>query len=149
MQTYFIRFQRLQDDETGFPVLVVKGPRGKAMAVGSGPTIAEAEAQLRGLVQESLAGIAEEPRDPMSILSCGVPPKDSLVLTSKDLFPILLRYHRLRSGLTQEQMAQRLNISQPTYSGYERWDANPYLSTVEAIGNALGIRVVMLFPDVA
>ncbi|MBZ9907771.1 helix-turn-helix domain-containing protein [Mesorhizobium sp. BR115XR7A] len=46
---------------------------------------------------------------------------------------------RVASGLTQEQVAERANISQQYVSGLERGKRNPTIETLQAIAVALGV----------
>ena len=44
-----------------------------------------------------------------------------------------LRYFRKKKGLTQNQLAEILNIKQTTYSGYETNYAEPDLDTLDKL----------------
>ena len=57
-------------------------------------------------------------------------------------FVIALRRLRREKGLTQSQIAKRLNISQQAYAKLETpFKANPSLSTLKKISNALEVEV--------
>lgn len=51
---------------------------------------------------------------------------------------------RAESGLTQEQVAERANISQQYISGLERGQRNPTVETLYQIATALGVSHVEL-----
>ncbi|MBZ9679618.1 MULTISPECIES: helix-turn-helix domain-containing protein [unclassified Mesorhizobium] len=51
---------------------------------------------------------------------------------------------RAASGLTQEQVAERANVSQQYVSGLERGERNPTIETLQAIASALGVSHVEL-----
>lgn len=48
---------------------------------------------------------------------------------------------RLDAGLTQQQVADRMGVSQPTIAGFERYDNDPKLSTVRRYAHAVGVAV--------
>ena len=50
-----------------------------------------------------------------------------------------LRAARLRKGLTQQQMADRLNIHRTTYTKYETTDVEPSLATFREIVRILDV----------
>ncbi len=50
-----------------------------------------------------------------------------------------IRDARVASGITQEKLAQALNVSNAYISLIERGDRNPPIATVLAIAHALGI----------
>lgn len=55
---------------------------------------------------------------------------------------------RAASGLTQEQVAERANLSQQYISGLENGKRNPTLTTLSAIATALGVsHVELVMPD--
>lgn len=58
-------------------------------------------------------------------------PRTSLGKTIREL--------RLKAGLTQQQLAERANITMQTLSRLENDKSNPYVPTVEAIAMALGV----------
>lgn len=45
---------------------------------------------------------------------------------------------RKKHGLTQEVVAERMGVSQPTVAAFERYDANPTLSSVRRYALAVG-----------
>ena len=49
---------------------------------------------------------------------------------------------RARKGLTQEQLAERMETTQSVISRLESGSAKPSLATLERLANALGARVV-------
>lgn len=48
---------------------------------------------------------------------------------------------RKTAGVTQEQMAERMSISQPTVSEFESEQSDPKLSTLQRYARALGARI--------
>src|SRR4051794_10276649 len=43
--------------------------------------------------------------------------------------------------LTQDQVAERMGVSQPTVAAFERYDANPTLATIRRYALAVGARI--------
>lgn len=60
------------------------------------------------------------------------------------LFCQKLRAIRKAKGLTQEQMAERMGMSQPAYSDLENGRFCPTISTIERAALALGIAADVL-----
>lgn len=54
---------------------------------------------------------------------------DLLVDSHDDLLASLVAMRR-KHGLSQEAVAERMGVSQPTVAVFERYDANPTLSTI-------------------
>ena len=52
-----------------------------------------------------------------------------------------LRKMRIEHGLTQEVVAERMRVTQPSVSQFERYDANPTLDTVRRYAMAVGARL--------
>lgn len=48
---------------------------------------------------------------------------------------------RSDAGLTQQQLAELMGVSQPTVAGFERYDNDPRLSTVRRYAHAVGVVV--------
>lgn len=48
---------------------------------------------------------------------------------------------RKQSGLSQEQVAERMGVSQPAVSKFERYDANPTLETIRRYALAIGVSL--------
>lgn len=58
-----------------------------------------------------------------------------------------IREERLKLNLTQEQLAEKINVS-TTYIGFiERGDRSPTLSTLTHLANVLGVSVDYLLSD--
>lgn len=55
------------------------------------------------------------------------------------LFALNLRAIRRQKSLTQAQVAERLGVTQATYSRYEAGENSPTLTTVQAVAVALGV----------
>lgn len=56
-----------------------------------------------------------------------------------DMFTAKLKKARLEQGLTQRDISKLLNISQPTYSGYESGRTQPDLETLGQLCDFLGV----------
>ncbi len=52
----------------------------------------------------------------------------------------MIKAWREHLGLTQAEMAERMNTTQPNFAKLERPDANPRKSTLKKIAEALGIE---------
>jgi len=57
-----------------------------------------------------------------------------------------LRLYRFLAGLTQEELARKLNLSQPLISVYELGKHTPYKKRRERIAKVLGKNVSTVFP---
>lgn len=55
-----------------------------------------------------------------------------------DTLPDFLRYHRQALGLTQQELADKVDISKSTYCRYEQGKQVPNLFFTECMLNALG-----------
>lgn len=62
---------------------------------------------------------------------------DSLVESDDQLLEKLVKL-RKDHGLTQSDVAERMGVSQPTVAAFERYDANPTLSTIRRYALAVG-----------
>lgn len=49
--------------------------------------------------------------------------------------------HRLRKGLTQSQLAEKVGTRQPVISRLERGEGNPSLETLQRIAGALNVSL--------
>lgn len=65
---------------------------------------------------------------------------DSLVDSHDRLMQDLVAM-RKRHGLTQDVVADRMGVSQPTVAAFERYDANPTLGSVRRYALAVGARI--------
>lgn len=65
---------------------------------------------------------------------------DDLISNHENLLKGLVRM-RLEHDLTQAQVAERMGVSQPTVAAFERYDANPTLSTIRRYAHAVGARL--------
>jgi DNA-binding XRE family transcriptional regulator len=65
---------------------------------------------------------------------------DSLVTEHRELMQDLVRF-RTKHHLTQEVVAERMGVSQPTVAAFERYDSNPKLSTIRRYALAVGARI--------
>lgn len=65
---------------------------------------------------------------------------EALVDADTALLRALVKMRKSR-GLTQDQVAERMMVSQPAVAQFERYDANPKLSTLRRYALAVGARV--------
>lgn len=65
---------------------------------------------------------------------------DSLIDGHANLLRDLVELRR-KHRLTQAEVAERMGVSQPTVAGFERYDANPTLSTIRRYALAVGARI--------
>ena len=65
---------------------------------------------------------------------------DALVQGHRKLLADLISY-RDEHGLTQAAVAERMGVSQPAVAAFERYDANPTLSTIRRYALAVGVRI--------
>ena len=71
---------------------------------------------------------------------------DSLVESHDKLMEDLIAM-RKRHRLTQEVVAERMGVSQPSVAAFERYDANPTLSSVRRYALAVGAAIVHRVED--
>jgi transcriptional regulator with XRE-family HTH domain len=65
---------------------------------------------------------------------------DSLIESHDALLKSLIAL-RKKHHLTQETVAERMGVSQPTVAAFERYDANPKLSTIRRYALAVGAGI--------
>lgn len=65
---------------------------------------------------------------------------DALVSDHEDLLRKLVT-HRKNHHLSQEVVAERMGVSQPTVAKFERYDSNPTLATIRRYALAVGVRL--------
>ncbi len=58
-----------------------------------------------------------------------------------------IRRARLRKGITQNKIAEKIGISQPTYAQWENGKRKPKLETLKKIADALEVPVSTLYDD--
>lgn len=58
-----------------------------------------------------------------------------------------IKQERLRRGLTQEQLAEKVGIKQPVIAQYERGSKHPTIPTARTIAEALDCELVELVSD--
>lgn len=56
------------------------------------------------------------------------------------LSDFLIKY-RLKNGLSQEELAKKLSVSQNTISQYESGKRSPHVKSLARIANTLGVNV--------
>lgn len=57
------------------------------------------------------------------------------------MFSKNLKYYRLRSGMSKKELAERVDISPMAISHYENGSRRPGMDTMEALADALGVRI--------
>lgn len=70
----------------------------------------------------------------------------AVVRSTREFMEELVQVRR-DSKLRQEDVAERMAVSQPTVAAIERYDANPTLSTIERYAIAVGARLVLRARD--
>ena len=58
-----------------------------------------------------------------------------------------IKHHREAKGITQLQMAERLHITQSTYSRIEQKEENLTIGQLKKIAEVLQVAVIDLLPD--
>jgi transcriptional regulator with XRE-family HTH domain len=71
---------------------------------------------------------------------------DSLLAAQKKLLKDLIRM-RTAHGLSQEDLAERMSVTQPTVAAFERYDANPTLATIRRYAVAVNARLDLQVKD--
>lgn len=66
---------------------------------------------------------------------------DALVEDHEQLLSALIEL-RKKHRLSQSVVADRMGVSQPTVAGFERYDANPTLSTIRRYAVSVGARLL-------
>lgn len=79
---------------------------------------------------------ADQPND----LSLVRPRAKVLAREHRELKARLVRVRR-KAGLSQEDVAERMSVSQQTVSKFERYDSDPKLSTLRRYANAVGALI--------
>jgi transcriptional regulator with XRE-family HTH domain len=65
---------------------------------------------------------------------------ESLVQDHEHMLRALVA-HRKKHHLSQDAVADRMGVSQPTVAAFERYDSNPTLSTIRRYAVAVGARL--------
>ena len=63
------------------------------------------------------------------------------------MFPKKLKELRLKANLTQKEIAEKLNISQPAYQQWESGRRKPTLTTLEMFSDFFGVSIEELLSD--
>lgn len=71
---------------------------------------------------------------------------DSLVESHDKLLKDLIGM-RKKHHLSQEAVAERMGVSQPTVAAFERYDSNPTLSTIRRYALAVGASISHVLDD--
>jgi DNA-binding XRE family transcriptional regulator len=131
-------YRREFDEDAAVWVLVGRDVDGEDFGVGSGQTLEEAEEELRVWILDSLLADAAAGEDRRGDLVRERPDGPAIAFTVADLLPVVLRLARVRHGLTQEQLAQLLGVTQQAYAKLERIGANPQVRTLQQVERAVG-----------
>lgn len=70
----------------------------------------------------------------------------ALVKSHRKLMQELIAY-RDDHNLSQEEVAHRMGVSQPTVSSFERYDTNPTLATIRRYALAVGVEIDYVIKD--
>jgi transcriptional regulator with XRE-family HTH domain len=65
---------------------------------------------------------------------------DALIESHNNLLRDLIKMRTLHN-LSQESVAERMGVTQPTVAAFERYDANPTLSTIRRYALAVGAEI--------
>lgn len=146
MRKLYLRHTQSYDEKTKTWCATGFDKHGKDFGVGAGATETQAIQALRLYVLESLLGSATDNVDGRTDLARVMthPTYNFLPFTAYDLFPVVLRLTRVRASLTQDQMANRLAISQQGYQKFERIGVNPTLRTIKDLEHSLQTTLVNL-----
>lgn len=77
-----------------------------------------------------------------------LPEEERFIFELDDLllkFSMMVLNHRLDLGLTQNQLAEQLSVSQAMIAKYESGDFNPSLKTIWEISRKMGMKVQLSF----
>ena len=118
-------------------VLTGRDSADEEFGVASAHAIEEAEELLRDWVLDSLLASAADGEDRRDDLLRERPTGPALAFTGADLLPVVLRLVRVRHGLSQEQLAERLGVTQQAYAKLERPGANPLVRTIQQVESAV------------
>ena len=136
MRQYFVAFAESRDGELFVLRAHDKGQH--FLGVVSEPSREEALAAMKSLALETLLEYADDGLSPLALLYVKPPRNGSIEVYLQDLFPLVLRYHRSRKGITQSALASQLAMTQQVYARFERpGSANPTLATVHRLQEAL------------
>lgn len=73
-------------------------------------------------------------------------PKDELTIIDTLSY---LQAERIKQGLTQRELAQRIGMKQPQLAKIERMESTPSLATLNRYANGLGLEIHMQIVPVA
>jgi DNA-binding XRE family transcriptional regulator len=144
MQSRYLAFTLSHDLETRTWCAEGYDARGELFGVGAGATPLAAQAALRAYVLESLLGAAADGEDLTGDLAESPPDGEQLAFSSQELLPIYLRMQRARQHLRQADVAAKLGMTQQAYQKLETPGANPTLSTILRLEQALGVPLLRL-----
>ena len=74
--------------------------------------------------------------------------KNSITSISKEELSVIdtlaaLHVQRIKSGLTQRELAERIGMSQSQFAKIERLDSGPSLETLNRYASGVGMRVTL------
>ena len=122
-------------------ITVGETPSGEKFGVGRGNTLPAALANLKLMVSASMAELAEVGEYPMAVLTDSPSQYKEASFSVEELFPIVLRYLRTKSGLSQDDMSLRMNIDISEYRSYEGYGSNPTLATISKMEAVLNCEI--------
>jgi DNA-binding XRE family transcriptional regulator len=108
------------------------------LGVVSEPSRQETLEALKSLALETMLEYADEGTNPLDLMFVKQPKNGSIEIYLQDIFPLILRYHRSKKGITQSVIASKLAMSQQVYARFERpGSANPTLATIHRLQEVL------------
>lgn len=144
MQSRYLAVTMTHDLETRTWCAEGRDVRGELFGVGAGTTPHAAIAALRAYVLESIVGAATDGDDLTGDLDAVPPNGEQLAFSPQELLPIYLRMQRARQHLRQADVAAKLGLTQQAYQKLETPGANPTLSTILRLEQALGVPLLRL-----
>lgn len=143
MKNLYLPYAKVFDKETSTWCLTGRDSRRRDLGVAAADSIERAEERLRNWVLDSLLSAADDGEDRLRDLYVRRPVEARcVVLGPRDLLPIRIRLLRVRHGLSQAAMAERLGITQQAYAKLERPGSNPGLDTLVRVERALDDSVL-------
>ena len=136
MHKYYIAIEETKDGELF--VMKAHDKRKQFLGVVSEPSRQEGLEALKALVLETILEYANDCLNPLSMMYVKPPKNGYIEIYLQDIFPLVLRYHRSKKGMTQAIMASQLAMTQQVYARFERpGSANPTLTTIHRLQEVL------------
>lgn len=112
-------------------------------------TFGEDDESARAAAREALTGVLGAMLDrgdsiPQPLDGAGVSDVLWIEPDPHVAWPVLLRLERERAGITQAELAKRLDVTFQAVQKWERSGANPTLATVDRVMRALGRRLILV-----